>query len=148
MICPFFKFSAQKHFYSPKLLAWVDIRVVLIFYSFQSVRVGLKGELEKWTKYTKSQNIQNSCQRTLTAYTCGKIAPHPYVSHIFGKVLISSFTWSTWNWSYDIKITTKLQFEEKYRFLSKSLYFSPNPHCKLSDLKMLSLLVHFLYDFT
>ena len=147
MICPFFKFSARKHFYSPKLIAWVDIRVVLIFYSFQSVRVGLKGELEKWTKYTKSQNIQNSCQRTLTAYTCGKIAPHPYVSHIFGKVLISSFTWSARNWSYDMKITTNFNLK-KIQISIKILYFSPNPNCKLGYFKILSLLVHFLYDLT
>ena len=36
-----------------KLIAWVDIRVVSIFYSFESVWVDLGGELEKLTKYSK-----------------------------------------------------------------------------------------------
>ena len=35
------------------LIAWVDVRVVSIFYSFESVRVDLGGELEKLTKYSK-----------------------------------------------------------------------------------------------
>ena len=55
MICPFFKFSALEHFCGPKLISWVDIWVVLIWYSFHSVRVDLEGELkngqnvlEKW----------------------------------------------------------------------------------------------------
>ena len=53
MICPFFKFSALEHFCGLKLISWVDILVVLIWYSFQSVRVDLGGELENWTKYSK-----------------------------------------------------------------------------------------------
>ena len=47
MICSFFKFSILEHFWVLKGIAWVDIRVVLIFYSFQGVRVDLEGELEK-----------------------------------------------------------------------------------------------------
>ena len=47
MICSFFKFSTMEHFYGPKSIAWVDFRVVLMFYSFQGVRVDLEGELEK-----------------------------------------------------------------------------------------------------
>ena len=53
MICQFFKFSTMEHFWALKLIAWVDIRVVSLFYSFQSVRVDMGGELEKLTKYTK-----------------------------------------------------------------------------------------------
>ena len=53
MICSFFKFSILEHFWVLKWIAWVDIRVVLIFYSFQGVRVDLEGELEKWTKCTQ-----------------------------------------------------------------------------------------------
>ena len=52
-LCPFFKFSALEHFCGLKFLSWVDILVVLIWYSFQSVRVDLGGELENWTKYSK-----------------------------------------------------------------------------------------------
>ena len=53
MICQFFKFSTLEHFWGFKWIAWVDIRVVLLFYSFQGVRVNLGGELEKLTKYTQ-----------------------------------------------------------------------------------------------
>ena len=34
-------------------------------------------------------------------------------------------------------------WKKKYRFSSKSLHFSPNPHCKISDFKMLNCLVIF-----
>ena len=54
MICSFFKFSILEHFCGPKWIAWVDIWVVLIFYSFQTVRVDLERELEKWTKCIKN----------------------------------------------------------------------------------------------
>ena len=56
MICPFFKFSALEHFCGPKLISWVDIWVVLIWYSFQSVWVNLEGEFEKWTKCTRKMD--------------------------------------------------------------------------------------------
>ena len=75
----------------------------------------------------KSENIQNLCYLTLTAYISEKIAPHHFVSYNFGNILICSFTWSMPNWSFDIKITNILRFEKKSRFLVKSLYFGPNP---------------------
>ena len=75
----------------------------------------------------KSDNIRNLCYLTLTAYISGKIAPHPFKSYIFGNVLISSFTWSARTWSFDIKITNILRFEEKCRFMVKSVYFGPDP---------------------
>ena len=36
----------MKHFYGSKSIAWVDIRVVFMFYSFQGVRVDPGEELE------------------------------------------------------------------------------------------------------
>ena len=57
MICSFFKFSMLEHFWGLKWIAWVDIRVVLVFYSFQSVRVDIERELEKWTKYIRNYRI-------------------------------------------------------------------------------------------
>jgi hypothetical protein len=42
-----------KHFWSLKLIAWVDFRVVLMFYSFQVIWVDLGGEFEKLTKYAQ-----------------------------------------------------------------------------------------------
>ena len=69
MICPFFKFSALEHFCGPKLISWVDIWVVLIWYSFQSVRVDLEGELEKWTKCTRKMD-KMQCGIKVTCYRC------------------------------------------------------------------------------
>ena len=43
----------MKHFYGSKSIAWVDIRVVLMFYLFQGVWADLEGELEKLTKYAQ-----------------------------------------------------------------------------------------------
>jgi len=43
----------MEHFYGSKSIAWVDFRVVLLFYSFQGVRFDLEGELEKLTKYAQ-----------------------------------------------------------------------------------------------
>ena len=83
---------------------------------FVSERTGWYGERTwKMNKiYHKLQNIENLSHPTLTAYICGKIAPHPYVSYIFRNVLISSFTLSPWNLIYVMKITRKLPFEKKY----------------------------------
>ena len=47
----------MEHFYGSKSIAWVDFRVVLIFYSFQGVWVDLGGELEKLTKYSSEYKI-------------------------------------------------------------------------------------------
>ena len=57
MICSFFKFSMLEHFWALKLIVWVDIRVLLVFYLFQSVRVDMERELEKWTKYVTNYRI-------------------------------------------------------------------------------------------
>ena len=78
----------------------------------------------------KSDNIRNLCYLTLTAYISGKIASHSLKSYIFGNVLIYSFTWSTQTWSFDIKITNIKRFEEKCRFMVKSVYFGPDPIVK------------------
>ena len=59
-LCQFFKFSTMEQVWALKLIAWVDIRVVSIFYSFQSVQVDLGGELEKLTKYSKITEYSKS----------------------------------------------------------------------------------------
>ena len=56
----------------------------------------------------KSENIQNLCFLTSTAYISGKIAPHSYKSYTFGNVLTSSVIWFALNWFYDMKITNEL----------------------------------------
>ena len=108
-ICTFFKFSILKHIWSLKWIAWVDFRVVLTFYSFQVIWVDLDGEFEKLTKYAQIWKYSESMSPDFDSLYQWKIAPHPYVPHIFGKVLISSFTWSAQNRSYGIKITTKFR---------------------------------------
>ena len=127
MICSFFKFSILKHFWSLKLIAWVDVRVVLMFYSFQVIWVDLDGEFEKLTKYAQIWKYSESMSPDFDSLYQWKIAPHPYVPHIFGKVLISSFTWSAQNRSYGIKITTKLQFEKNTDFHQNSLFQPQSP---------------------
>ena len=47
----------MEHFYGSKSIAWVDFRVVLLFYSFQGVRVDLGGELEKIDKISPNLEI-------------------------------------------------------------------------------------------
>jgi len=117
----------MRHFYGSKSIAWVDLRVVLIFYSFQGVWVDLGGELEKLTKYAKIWKYSKSMLLDIDSVYQWKIAPHPLVSYIFGNILISTFTWSMLNWSFDMKITNILRFENKCRFMVKSLYFGLNP---------------------
>ena len=104
--------------------------------------------LKNWQNIPKSEDIPNSCCSTLTAYISGKIAPHTYVSYIFGNVLISSFNWSTLNWSFDIKITNILRFEKKCRLLVKSLYFGPDPIVNEVIWRFWAVRSNFLYDFT
>ena len=75
-----------EHFWGFKLIAWADIRVVLIFYSFQSFRVDVERVIEKFTQKTEIWNIQNSCHPT-----CLWENSSPALCVItFRKVLISS----------------------------------------------------------
>ena len=83
MICTFFKFSAMKHFYGSKSISWVDFRVVLMSYSFQSVRVDLEGELEKCTKYAQIWKYSKSMLLDFDSlYQWKNGSPPPYVIHI------------------------------------------------------------------
>ena len=83
MICSFFKFSILEHFWVLKWIAWVDIRVVLIFYSFQGVRVDLEGELEKWTKYAQIWKYSKSMLLDFDSlYQWKNGSPPLYVIHI------------------------------------------------------------------
>ena len=66
----------------------------------------------------KLQNTENLYHTTLTANICGKLAPHPYVSYIFRNVWISSFTLSSLNLYYVVKITHKLRFTKKIQIFA------------------------------
>ena len=58
MICEFFKIFELEHFWGSKLIAWADIRVVLIFYWFGSFRVDVERVIEKFTQ--KNRNLKFS----------------------------------------------------------------------------------------
>ena len=58
MICEFFKIFELEHFWGSKLIAWADIRVVLIFYWFRSFRVDVERVIEKFTQ--KNRNLKFS----------------------------------------------------------------------------------------
>ena len=58
MICEFFKIFELEHFWGSKLIAWADIRVVLIFYWFRSFQVDVERVIEKFTQ--KNRNLKFS----------------------------------------------------------------------------------------
>ena len=97
----------------------------------------LVSELEKIIK--NIPEIQNPCHPTLTAYVCGKIAPHNYVSCILGKVLISFVTWSALIWCYDFVFA----FRKEKQISSIIPIFWPRSQCEWSDFKILSISVQF-----
>ena len=77
MICEFFKIFELEHFWGSKLIAWADIRVLLIFYSFRSFRVDVERVIEKFTHKKQKFEI---FKIHVTRLVCGKIAPQHYVS--------------------------------------------------------------------
>ena len=82
-LCQFFKFSTMEQFWALKLIAWVDIRVVSIFYSFESVRVDVRGELEKLTKYSKITEYSKSMSSNFDSlYLWNNSSPPLCVIHI------------------------------------------------------------------
>ena len=144
MICSFFKFSILDHFFSLKMYSLGGYKGCFdVLYVFRAPGLIWRENLKNEQNEPKLQNITNLCHLTLTAYICGKLAPHPYVSYIFRNLLISSFTLSSLNLFYVVKITRKLRFKKKYRFFANYHYFGPDPHCKWSDFKILCLLVQF-----
>ena len=137
----------MEQFWALKLIACVDIRVVSIFYSFQSVRVDLGGELEKLTKYSKITEYSKSMSPNFDSLYLWKIAPHPYVSYIFRNVWISSFTLSSLNLYYVVKITHKLRFKKKYRFLQISTILGLIPIVNVVISRFCVFWFNLLYDF-
>ena len=67
MICEFFKIFELEHFWGSKLIAWADIRVVLIFHLFRSFRVDVERELGKFTKNTRNLEYSKSMSTDLSA---------------------------------------------------------------------------------
>ena len=137
----------MKHSYGSKSIAWADIRVVLMFYLFQGVWVDLEGKFEKWTKYAQIWKYSKSMSPDFDSlYQWKNSSPPLCVTHIrkgldllFHLVCPDLIVW--------YKNHNKMEIWKKNKDFQKILYFSPNPHCKLGDFKILSLLVHFFVWF-
>ena len=147
MICQFFKFSTIEHFWCFKWIAWADIRVVLMFYSFQSIRVDLEGELEKLTKYAQIWKYSKSMLLDFDSlYQWKNSFPPLCVIHIrkdldllFHLVYAELVFWYE-NHKY-------IAFWKEMQISGKISLFWPQSHCKLSDLKILSLLIQLFVRF-
>ena len=147
MICQFFKFSTIEHFWGFKWIAWVDIRVVLLFYSFQDFRVDLGGELEKLTKYTQIwEHLKFMLLHFDSLYQWKNSSPPLYVIHIqkrldllFHFVCLELVLWH--------ENPPKIAIWKSIQISCRIPLFCPNPHCKWSDFNILSLLVNFFVWF-
>ena len=147
MICQFFKFSTIEHFWGFKWIAWVDIRVVLLFYSFQDFRVDLGGELEKLTKYTQIWEYSKFMLLHFDSlYQWKNGFPPQQVIHFWKRLdlLFHLVCPELALWHENHK---QLMFCKEMQISIKSLCFGPNPHCKRSDFKILSLSVQFFVRF-
>ena len=118
MICEFFKL---------KLIAWVDFRVVLMFYSFQVIWVDLDGEFEKLTKYAQIWKYSKSMSPDFDSlYQWKNSSPPLCATHIrkgldllFHLVCPESIVW--------YKDHNKITIWKKYRFPSKFFISAPIP---------------------
>ena len=124
MICQFFKFSTMEHFWGLKWIAWVDFRVVLLFYSFQGVRFDVGGELEKLTKYTliwkyskfMLLDFDSLYQRKNSSPSLCVIHIQKLLDLLFHLVCLELVVW--------YENPPKFSSENKYIFLAKSLYLA------------------------
>ena len=69
------------------------------------------------------------------------------MSYIFRNVWISSFTLSSLNLYYVVKITHKLRFKKKYRFLQISTILGLIPIVNVVISRFCASWFNFLYDF-
>ena len=69
------------------------------------------------------------------------------MSYIFRNVWISSFTLSSLNLYYVVKITHKLRFKKKYRFLQISTILGLIPIVNVVISRLCAFWFNFLYDF-
>ena len=125
MICEFFKIFELEHFWGSKLIAWADIRVVLIFYWFRSFRVDVERVIEKFTqknrnlKFSKSMPPDLSVGKQLPSTMCHHIQKGlDLLCHVVNLKLV--LCCQLWN-------QEKNAFRKEKQILVKSLYFGPNP---------------------
>jgi len=139
--------GALKHFYGPKWIAGIDIRVILMFYSFQGVRADLEGELEKLTKYTQIWKYLKSMLLDFDSLYQWKNSFPPlcvinirkHLDLLFHLVYAELVFW--YENHKHIAFWTEMQISGKISL------FRPQSHCKWSDIKMLSRLIQFFVWF-
>ena len=131
----------MEHFYGSKSIAWVDFRVVLLFYSFQGVRFDLEGELEKLTKYLKSMLLDFD-----SLYQGKNSSPPLCVIHL-RKCLDLLFHLVYAELVFWYENHKHIAFWKEMQISGKISLFWPQSHCKWSDIKILSLLIQFFVWF-
>ena len=137
----------MKHFYGSKSIAWVDIRVVLMFYLFQGVWADLEGELEKLTKYAQIWKYSKSMLLDFDSlYQWKNSSPPPCVIHI-QKHLDLPFQLVYAELVFWCENHKHIAFWKEMQISGKISPFWPQSHCKWSDIKILSLLIQFFVWF-
>ena len=137
----------MKHFYGSKSISWVDFRVVLMSYSFQSVRVDPEGELEKCTKYAQIWKYSRSMLLDFDSlYQWKNSSPPPCVIHI-RKHLDLPFHLVYAELVFWYENHKHIAFWKEMQISGKISLFWPQSHCKWSDIKILSLLIQFFVWF-
>ena len=137
----------MEHFYGSKSIAWVDFRVVLLFYSFQGVRFDLEGELEKLTKYAQIWKYLKSMLIDFDSLYQGKNSSPPLcVIHIWKCLdLLFHLVYAELVFWYEIH--KHIALWKEIQIICKISLFWPQSHCKWSDFKILSLSVQFFVWF-
>ena len=137
----------MEHFYGSKSIAWVDFRVVLLFYSFQGVRFDLEGELEKLTKYAQIWKYLKSILLDFDSLYQGKNSSPPLcVIHIWKCLdLLFHLVYAELVFWYEIH--KHIALWKEIQISGKISLFWPQSHCKWSDFKILSLSVQFFVWF-
>ena len=137
----------MKHFYGSKSIAWVDIRVVLMFYLFQGVWADLEGELEKLTKYAQIWKYSKSMLLDFDSlYQWKNSSPPPCVIHI-QKHLDLPFQLVYAELVFWCENHKHIAFWKEMQISGKISPFWPQSYCKWSDIKILSLLIQFFVWF-
>ena len=147
MICQFFKFSTMEHFWGLKWIAWVDFRVVLLFYSFQGVRFDLEGELEKLTKYAQIWKYLKSILLDFDSLYQGKNSSPPLCVIHLRKCLDLLFHLVYAELVFWYENHKHIALWKEIQISGKISLFWPQSDCKWSDFKILSLSVQFFVWF-
>ena len=137
----------MKHFFGFKSIAWVDVRVVLMIYSFQGVWIDLQGEFEKWTKYAKICKYSKSMLLDFDSIYQWKNSSPPLCVIDIRKHLDLLFHLVNAELVFWYENHKHIAFWKEMQISGKISLFWPQSHCKWSDIKILSLLIQFFVWF-